>query len=113
MGKALRPIRVDGLQLRWRFDGRLVIIPAGRSSPQLVVDWNWQDWLEPEGPGEEPSVVTPRFVAAAVRFALAHGWQPSSSGSRPLRVGFQDGSFTLAAQSTGQSRDPHREDATN
>lgn len=97
MAKGLRPIRVDGHEFRWRFDGHLVVIPAGRSSPQLRVDWGWQDWLEPEGAGAEPSVVTPRFVAAAIQFGLAHGWSPEESG--PLAIGFEVGNFRVASGS--------------
>jgi hypothetical protein len=87
MTDGLRPITVDGRCFRWRFDGRLVVIPADRSGPQLRVDWGWRDWLEPEGRGPEPSVVTPSFVAEAVRFALANGWQPERTGP-PFRLGF-------------------------
>ena len=76
MAEGLRPITVDGQKFRWRFNERLVVIQAGTSSPQLVVDWGWKDWLGPEGiGGNEPLIVTPKFVAAAIRFALANGWQ--------------------------------------
>jgi hypothetical protein len=92
MAEGLRPITVDGTRYRWRFDGRLVVIPADRGGPQLYVDWGWRDWLEREGPGAEPLWVTPRFVAEAIRFAREHGW-PSSDG-RPFRVWYQDGTFT-------------------
>ena len=44
MAERLRPIAVDGYRFRWRFDGRLVVIPEG---PQLYVEWGWRDWLEP------------------------------------------------------------------
>ena len=98
MAEGMRRIVVDGQPFRWRFDDVLVVIPGDRSGPQLYVEWGWRDWLEPDGPGAEPLVVTPRFVAEAVRFAAAHGW-PSATGGRPLRLGFQAGSFTLAAKS--------------
>jgi hypothetical protein len=97
MAETLRPITVDDTRFRWRFDERLVVIPADRSGPQLYVEWGWQDWLESEGPGPEPLVVTPRFVANAIRFAVAHGWQPTAGGG-PLRLQYQGGSFTLAAR---------------
>ena len=74
MAEGLRAIAVDGRRFRWRFDQRLVVIPSDRSGPQLRVDWGWRDWLEPEGPASEPWIVTPRFVAEAIRFALSHGW---------------------------------------
>ena len=98
MAERMRRIVVDGQPFRWRFDDVLVVIPGQRSGPQLYVDWGWRDWMEPEGPGAEPLVVTPRFVAEAVRFAVAHGW-PSVTVGRPLRLGFQGGSFTLVAKS--------------
>ena len=98
MAEGMRRIVVDGQPFRWRFDDVLVVIPGDRSAPQLYVDWGWRDWLEADGPGAEPLVVTPRFVAEAVRFAVAHGW-PSATDGSPLRLGFQAGSFTLAAKS--------------
>ncbi len=93
MAEGMRPIAVDGRCFRWRFDERLVVILAGRSGPQLVVDWGWHDWLEPEGSGPEPHVVTPRFVADAIRFALSQGWQPDVQGPT-LCLRFADGTFT-------------------
>jgi hypothetical protein len=98
MADGLRPITVDGRRFRWRFDGLLVVIPAGRSGPQLRVDWGWRDWVEPQGQGPSPSVVTPRFVAEAIRFALTNGWQPAVSGP-PLRLAFEGGSFQMASGS--------------
>ncbi|HEV3385674.1 MAG TPA: hypothetical protein VG097_12735 [Gemmata sp.] len=96
MSERLRRVVVDGVPYRWRFDDVLVVIPGDRSGPQLYVDWGWRDWLEPDGPGAEPHVITPRFVAEAVRYAAAMGW-PSAGGGRPLRLGFQGGSFSVAA----------------
>src|SRR5690242_7744697 len=93
MAERMRRIVVDGQPFLWRFDDVLVVIPGDRSSPQLYVDWGGRDWLELDGPGNEPLVVTPRFVAEAVRFSMAHGWPTASSG-RPLRLGFQGGGFT-------------------
>jgi hypothetical protein len=92
MAEGLRPIAVDGRRFRWRFDERLVIIPAGRSGPQLYVEWGWRDWLEPEGPGPDPQAVTPRFVAGAIRFALANGWQPEVNGP-PFSLWFENDAF--------------------
>lgn len=103
MAERLRRIMVDGQPFRWRFDSVLVVIPARRSGPQLYVDWGWRDWLEPGGSGQEPSVVTPRFVAAAIRFALAQGWQPTVSGS-PWRIGFERDSFRVL----NAHAEPHR-----
>jgi hypothetical protein len=114
MAERLRRIVVDGVLYRWRFDDVLVVIPGDRSGPQLYVDWGWRDWLEPGGPGAEPLVVTPRFVAEAVRAAVAHGW-PSAAGGRPLRLAFQAGRFGLAAHSTerpGDAADRGRDHGT-
>lgn len=97
MADRLRQIMVDGRPFRWRFDGVLVVIPGDHTGPQLVVDWEWRDWLEPDGPGDEPLVVTPGFVAAAVQFGLDHGWQPTGGGP-PVRLGFQNGAFTVARE---------------
>lgn len=98
MAEGMRRIVVDGQPFRWRFDDVLVVIPGDRSGPQLYVDWGWRDWLEPGGPGAEPLLVGPRFVAEAVRFAVAQGW-PSATGGSPLRLGFEAGSFALATTS--------------
>jgi hypothetical protein len=95
VAEGMRRIVVDGQPFRWRFDDVLVVIPGDRSGPQLYVDWGWQNWLEQEGPGAEPLVVTPRFVAEATRFAMSHGWLLSAEG-RPMRLGFQSGCFALA-----------------
>jgi hypothetical protein len=94
MPARLRPITVDGMRFRWRFDERLVVVPEGRSSPQLRVEWGWVDWLEPDGPGPEPQVVTPRFVADAIRSALAQGWDPDQNGP-PLLLAYEGGSFRV------------------
>ncbi len=72
--------------------------PASASGPPLYVDWGWRDWLEPDEPAAKPLIVTPRFVAEAVRFALARGWQPVAGGG-PLRLGFESGDFSLATDS--------------
>ena len=98
MAQGMRRIVVDGQPFRWRIDDVLVVIPGDRSGPQLYVDWGWQDWLEPDGTGADPLVVTPRFVAEAVRFAAALGW-PSTTGDSQLRVRFKDDRFTLATKS--------------
>jgi hypothetical protein len=97
MAEGMRRIVVDGQPFRWRFDDVLVVIPGDRSRPQMYVDWGWRDHLEAEGPGAEPQVVTPRFVAEAIRFAVAHGW-PSVTSGHPLRLGFQADGFTLSAK---------------
>ena len=75
----------------------VVVIPADRSGPQLRVRWGWRDfWLEPpHGAGPEPQVVTPRFVAAAIRFALAHGWEPDVNGP-PFLLDFNNDKFLVA-----------------
>ncbi len=96
MTQRLRPIVVDGQRFRWRFDGRLVVIPEGRSGPQLRVEWGWGDWLEPEDPGAEPEIVTPRFVADAIRTALDLGWQVEKSGP-PLHLDVRGGRFRVVA----------------
>lgn len=100
----LRRIVVGGVAFRWRFNDVLVVVPGDRSGPQLYVDWGWQDWLEPDGAGAEPHVVTPQFVAEAIRFAVELGW-PSVVVGPPLRLGFRSGQFTVAApgpKTTGQ-----------
>jgi hypothetical protein len=102
MADRLRRIVVDGMSYRWGFDDVLLVIPGDRSGPQLYVDWGWRDWLDPDGPGAEPLVVTPRFVAEAVRFAVAQGW-PLDTAGRPFRLRFQGGSFTLVSRSAEQS----------
>jgi hypothetical protein len=92
MRAGFRKVVVQGQGFGWRFDGRLVIIPAERSGPPLYVEWGWQDWLEPEGVGNEPVIVTPSFVASAIQFALGHGWG-SQGGKSPVELGYRDGLF--------------------
>ena len=91
----LRSITVEGQRFRWRFDDHLVVTPNGRSSPQLRVEWGWRDWLEPEVAGAERKVVTPRFVAEAIGFALSQGWKPAITGS-PFSLCYRDGRFWAA-----------------
>jgi len=90
--RGMRSITVGNVQFRWRFDERLVVIPKSQSSLPLDVDWGWQDWLEPEGPGPAPQIVTPQFVAQAIDFALANGWQPQLHGP-PIRLAFHENQF--------------------
>jgi hypothetical protein len=92
MRAGFRKIIVQGQGYRWRFDGRLVVIPAAHSGPPLYVAWGWRDWLEPEGLGNEPMIVTPRFVASVIRFALGYGWGSQSSKSA-VQLAYKDGSF--------------------
>lgn len=94
MAAGLRPIAVEGRLFRWRFDGRLVVVPEGRSGPVLFVEWGWHDWLEPEGPGPEPRIVTPRLVAEAIAFALACGWQTEGTGA-PLVLDYDGCGFRV------------------
>jgi hypothetical protein len=111
MGReGLRSIVVDGRLLRWRFNDVLVVIPGELSGPQLYVDWGWRDWLDKDGPGAEPHVVTPRFVAEAVRFAATRGW-PSAADGRPLRLGFRNGRFTLVEEDASPGTSPGRDAA--
>ncbi len=91
----MRRIVVDGESFRWRFDGTLVVIPAESSGPQLSVAWGWTDGYGPDGLGPEPQFVTPNFVAAAVRCAVALGWR-RTPGGQPLRLGFAHGQFTVS-----------------
>src|SRR5262245_22436679 len=93
----LRPIVVEGRRFSWRFDTRIVVIPDGRNGTPLYVDWGWRDWLEPEGPGPEPRIVTPRFVAEAICFAMASGWPPMSDG-RPLHLEYDGSGFRVRNQ---------------
>jgi hypothetical protein len=93
MADRLRRIVIDGVPYRWRFDDVLVVIPGDRSGPPLYVDWGWQEWVD--GPGPDPQFVTPRFVAQAIRFALALGWASTTPG-RPMRLGFQGDRFFMA-----------------
>ncbi len=97
MPRGLRSITVAGQQYRWRFDETLVVIPEGRSGPQLRVKWGWRDWLEPEGPGPEPVVVMPAFVALAIQAGLQHGWTPEINGP-PVVMTYTDWSFRLASE---------------
>jgi len=98
MSKNLRPIVVDGAGFRWRFDERIVIVPDGRSGPPLYVEWGWMDPFEPDGAGgPKPSIVTPRFVAEAIRSAMSLGWSPDKE-AQPWHLFFADGSFQIRQQ---------------
>lgn len=94
MAAGLRSIAVEGRWFHWRFDERLVVVAKGRSGSVLYVEWGWRDWSEPEGPGPEPRIVTPRFVSEAIAFALARGWQPEMAGA-PLRLEYDTDGFRV------------------
>jgi hypothetical protein len=94
MGEGLRKIVVEGRRFRWRFNDRIVVVPEGRSGPPLYVDWGWEDCLEAGGRGPGPVIVTPRFVAEAIAFALASGWQPDGH-RRPFRLDYKDPVFRV------------------
>ena len=94
MSKSLRSIVVDGARFRWRFDERVVVVPDGRSGPPLYVEWDWKEWTEPEGAGPKPLIVTPRFVADAIRSAVSMGWSPTEE-KRPWHLQFKNQGFQI------------------
>ena len=94
MRKKLRAITVSQLEFRWRFNEKLVVVSETSNSCPLYVDWGWTCWFEPEGPGPEPCIVTPKFVATAIQFALENGWEPGSS-QPSFYLGFENEQFIL------------------
>jgi hypothetical protein len=100
--KGFRKIIVDGARFHWRFDGALVVVPEGRSSPTLLVEWGPAEWLESATAECEPItaalgfVVTPGFVSEAIRSAFTLGWTPDTNRqSLKLLVGDDGHSFTV------------------
>lgn len=97
--RGFRPIVVDEVSYCWRFDEVLhVVLDSESSDPgqRLVVDWGWVDWLEPgyrDLPTAEPQVVTPKFVALAIRAGLASGWEPTERGQE-FRLRLANGEFS-------------------
>jgi|GEM_PF-1525830 len=83
-----RTMVVEGSRFKWRFAGKLVVVPDGLSGRQVLeIDFGAYDtWLDMNDPASRPPwpapVATPAFVAAAIAFALAHGWDTSVRGGR-------------------------------
>ena len=97
MPRGMRPLTVDGRRFLRRFDKRIVVVPEGRSRPQLYVDWGWCDWLEPDATPAETQIVTPKFVSEAVRYAIERGWCQQENVP-PMRLQFENGSFFLTGE---------------
>jgi hypothetical protein len=100
--KGFRKLIVDGASFHWRFDGALVVVPEGRSSPTLVVEWGPSELLESASAECEPTtadhgfVVTPGFVSKAIRSAFTLGWTPDTNRqSLKLLVGDDGHSVTV------------------
>jgi hypothetical protein len=100
--KGYRAIVVAGRSFKWRFIERIVVVPDGLAGRQVLeVDFGWFDeWLyrkhDPDTPPAYfPRVVTPSFVAAAIAFALDHGWGSGVRGGRfLLKYTVQEGFHT-------------------
>lgn len=104
--KGLRPITVGGQRFRWRFDGIVLILPDGTTGRRpLHLDFGWTDpylvsWQSL--PENEPQTVTPAFVAAAIEYALTHGWDTAAHGGRfLLRYNKEVGFHAPRNQSSG------------
>lgn len=97
----MRALTVAGVRYHWRFrpgvdSSTLLVQRAVRPGQRLLVTLpEWRDpWLNLSGfhqtaAGElvlhsdaqnEPALVTPGFVRAAIDFALARGWTPDRPG---------------------------------
>ncbi len=98
-------IEVDGVIYSWCFNwrGNSVLQIEAENVPgarRLVVDWGWKDWSEPLLPGEtegnEPAIVTPKFVREAIQNAIRLGWQPEEKGLR-FFIEYKDSSFKIVS----------------
>ncbi len=97
-----RSVCVDDVQYNWCFNWRgngILQVQAAdhRNGQRLTVDWGWVDHLEPEYSSSsqtEPQIVTPRFVAQAIRFAVENGWTPDSKGPN-FKLDCEEGDFAV------------------
>ena len=90
-GKGYRRIVVGGRRFKWRFADRIVVVPDGLAGRQVLdMDFGWFDsWLYTIAPTKTPTafsprMVTPAFVASAIKFALQNGWNTDVRGGRFL-----------------------------
>ena len=101
-----RKIVVDDRAFQWRFnygkqEGLLEVLAdrdSSRRGQRLIVEWAWIDWFNEENRVEttcEPRVVSPGFVAAAIRNALKLGWRPSTD-AKGFVVSYTHGEFTFS-----------------
>jgi hypothetical protein len=110
--KGFRTISVDGTTFRWRLQaglsGRLTIYGADSDSARLVVElpglrdpWLFINEVRVIGKTlelsssvqNEPALVTPSFVRAAILAGLAQGFRPELR-VREFVLRFQDGAFS-------------------
>ena len=109
--KGFRTISVDGRGWRWRLEagqsGRLTVYGADSASARLVVELpGFDPWLSisevrvigrtlelSTSAKNEPALVTPAFVRAAILAGLAQGFRPELRG-REFLLRFQDGAFS-------------------
>ncbi|MCA8912358.1 MAG: N-acetyltransferase [Planctomycetes bacterium] len=99
------PIVVDGEHLAWRVSSEhnvdygfvsLTVRSDSNAGCRLVVDFGGVDvWLNPQL-GRVPTIVKPAFVAQAVQFARAKGWDPIAHQD-PFRIRWTGGQFVVTA----------------
>lgn len=77
--KGLRQLIVDNQTFYWKFNKKIFIYPEKSPDSLLIIGFGWYDIFdyihdkETMPPSFEPSIVTPNFVAKAIRFTLMNG----------------------------------------
>ena len=96
--KALRKVVVDGVEYYWKLNGPVLIFPVEGKFSQLSVDFGWDEsWYYQGVPADETAVqfkmrsVTPKFVTAAIAYALSQGWKQGN-----MKLDYKGESFNLA-----------------
>ena len=71
-----------------------VVYSLESQQTKLIVDSNFKNlWLEfPKRVENNPKVITPKYVAEAIKFALEVGWEPSSNKGK-FEIKYSDGKF--------------------
>ena len=101
--KGWRNLTLENQQFRWRFipksENSILKIQSSSSSGKQAIftlhEWRdvWITFGQSEILLNEPKVITPKFAAQAVIFALQNGWKPGENGSS-VYFEFMDGKFT-------------------
>jgi len=94
--KGLRTLKIGEKEFLWRFAEHVLVLSELHAHAPLRVYMGWYDsWLyiqqkENIPPPFKPASITPKFVRAAIEFALDHGWP-----AQKMDIEFKDDTFRI------------------
>jgi hypothetical protein len=118
--RGFRPIKVANRSYRWKLtpgvsESLIHVTGAERKYPHLIV--HLPDWRDPwhnltgfhqEGTSlilhtsahNDPSIITPAFVRAAILYAISNGWDTDSATAKPMQIRYSNGGFSAESEQT-------------